>query len=140
LLWVWLYRIWPRALNVMVLMKPATVVQWHRKGFRLYWRWRSTPRSPGRPKMCSATRDLVRQMCLANPLWGTPPHPRRTAQARHHNQPSHCRPIHTIATQNPLPDLAFLSSQTHERLGRHRHVRCSNRNVSTSLCPDRPWP
>jgi hypothetical protein len=37
LLWVWLYRIWPQALHTMVLVKPATVVQWHRKGFRLYW-------------------------------------------------------------------------------------------------------
>ena len=41
LLWVWLYRIWPQVLNAMVLVKPATVVQWHRKGFRLYWRRRS---------------------------------------------------------------------------------------------------
>ena len=47
LLWVWLYRIWPQVLNAMVLVKPATMVQWHRKGFRLYWRWRSRP--PGRP-------------------------------------------------------------------------------------------
>jgi hypothetical protein len=45
-LWVWLYRVWPRCLEVMVLVKPATVVQWHRQGFRLYWRWRS--RSDGR--------------------------------------------------------------------------------------------
>src|SRR5215510_16347099 len=37
LLWVWLYRIWPQALHTMVLVKPATVIQWHRKGFRLYW-------------------------------------------------------------------------------------------------------
>jgi putative transposase len=36
LLWVWLYRVWPRCLNIMVLVKPATVVQWHRQGFRLY--------------------------------------------------------------------------------------------------------
>jgi hypothetical protein len=35
LLWVWLYRVWPRALNAMVLVKPATVVQWHRRGFQL---------------------------------------------------------------------------------------------------------
>jgi len=72
LLWVWLYRIWPQALNAMVLVKPSTVVQWHRKGFWLYWRWRSMPRSPGRPKMCSATRDLIQQKCRANPLWGAP--------------------------------------------------------------------
>src|SRR5260370_33405685 len=40
LLWVLLYRLWPRCLDVMVLVKPATVVQWHRHGFRLVWRWR----------------------------------------------------------------------------------------------------
>src|SRR5512143_3468999 len=45
MLWVWLYRIWPRVLDAMVLVKPATVVQWHRQGFRLYWR-RSRIRNP----------------------------------------------------------------------------------------------
>ena len=40
LLWVWLYRIWPQVIDTMILVKPATVVQWHRKGFRLHWRWR----------------------------------------------------------------------------------------------------
>jgi hypothetical protein len=70
LLWVWLYRVWPQVLNAMVLVKPAIVVQWHRKGFRLYWRWRSRPL--GRPKMSSEIRDLIRQMSLANPLWGAP--------------------------------------------------------------------
>ena len=42
-LWVWLYRIWPKVLDTMVLLKPATVIDWHRKGFRLYWRRRSCP-------------------------------------------------------------------------------------------------
>jgi len=36
LLWVWIYRLWPRCLDTMVLVKPATVVQWHRQGFRLF--------------------------------------------------------------------------------------------------------
>ena len=70
LLWVWLYRIWPQVLNAMVLVKPATVVQWHRKGFRLYWRWRS--RRPGRPKISTEVRDLIRRISRANPLWGAP--------------------------------------------------------------------
>ena len=70
LLWVWLYRVWPQVLNAMVLVKPATVVQWHRKGFRLYWRWRS--RRLGRPQMSTEIRDLIRRMSLANPLWGAP--------------------------------------------------------------------
>src|ERR1700687_5339372 len=60
LLWVWLYRIWPQVLNTMVLVKPATVVQWHRKGFRLNWRRRS--RNLGRPRMSREIRDLLRQM------------------------------------------------------------------------------
>src|ERR1700731_4819873 len=67
LLWVWLYRIWPRCLDTMVLVKPATVVQWHRQGFRLFWRWRSRS---GRPSVDREVRDLVRQMNAANPLWG----------------------------------------------------------------------
>jgi putative transposase len=70
LLWVWLYRIWPQVLNTMVLVKPATVVQWHRKCFRFYWRQRS--RALGRPRMGREIRDLIRQMSLANPLWGAP--------------------------------------------------------------------
>jgi transposase InsO family protein len=70
LLWVWLYRIWPQALNAMVLVKPATVIQWHRKGFRLYWSWRSRRR--GRPMMSAEIRDLIRRMSVANPLWGAP--------------------------------------------------------------------
>jgi len=69
LLWVWLYKIWPRCLDAMVLVKPATVVQWHRQGFRLYWRWRSRS---GRPSVNREIRDLIRQMSRANPLWGAP--------------------------------------------------------------------
>jgi len=66
LLWVWLYRIWPKVLDAIVLVKPATVVQWHRKGFRLYWRRR--PRHLGRPRMNREIRELIRQMSQANPL------------------------------------------------------------------------
>ncbi len=69
LLWVWLYRAWPRCLEVMVLVKSATVVQWHRQGFRLYWHWRSRT---GRPRAAREVRDLIRQMSRANPLWGAP--------------------------------------------------------------------
>jgi hypothetical protein len=57
LLWTWLYRIWPQVLNTMVLVKPATVVQWHRKGFRLYW-WRRSRRL-GRPRMSREIRSLL---------------------------------------------------------------------------------
>jgi putative transposase len=70
LLWVLLYRIWPQVIDAMVLVKPATVVAWHRKGFQFYWRWRS--RHPGRPRISPEIRDLIRRMSNANPLWGAP--------------------------------------------------------------------
>ena len=53
----------------MVLVKPATVIQWHRQGFRLFWRWRSRS---GRPSVDREIRDLIRQMSSVNPLWGAP--------------------------------------------------------------------
>ena len=52
-----------------MLVKPATVIQWHRQGFRLYWRWRSRS---GRPSVDREIRKLIREMSSANPLWGAP--------------------------------------------------------------------
>src|SRR5260370_17091448 len=62
LLWVWLYRIWPQVLNAMVLVKPATVVQWHRNGFRLYWRRRSPRLGP--PTLPLPLPHLIRTLNL----------------------------------------------------------------------------
>ena len=52
-----------------MLVKPATVVQWHRREFRRFWRWRSRS---GRPCVDREIRDLIRQMSGINPLWGAP--------------------------------------------------------------------
>ncbi len=71
MLWGWLYRAWPRCSKVM-LVKPATVVQWHRQGFRRYWRWRSRSQRAGRPGVNREIRELIRQMSAANPLWSAP--------------------------------------------------------------------
>jgi hypothetical protein len=70
LLWVMLYRICPQVIDAMVLVKPRTVIEWQRKGFRFYWRWRS--RRSGRPRTNHEIRDLIRRMSRANPLWGAP--------------------------------------------------------------------
>ena len=90
LLWVWLYRLWPHCLDTMVLVKPATVVQWHRQGFRLYWRWRSRS---GRPSMNREVRDLIRQMTLPTRS-GELPDSRRIAPARHRDKPSDRCQVH----------------------------------------------
>jgi putative transposase len=71
LFWVALSRAWSRWCDVLIIVKPATVVRWHRSTFRRVWTWRSR-RAPGRPPIDRRTRDLVRQVAQANPLWGAP--------------------------------------------------------------------
>jgi putative transposase len=66
LVWVCLYRMWPWVLGAWVFAQPATVVKWHRRGFRSYWRWRS--RYPGRPETSAEIQALIRRMSRANPL------------------------------------------------------------------------
>ncbi len=68
---VWVYRIVPDALNAVSLVRPETVIRWHRQGFRAFWRWKSRPRG-GRPRIPQELRDLIREMSRANPLWGAP--------------------------------------------------------------------
>jgi type II secretory pathway pseudopilin PulG len=76
-----LYRWFPAILKVLTIIRPETLVRWHRAGFRGYWRWKSRPRG-GRPQIETELRVLVRRMSVENPLWGAPTYPRRTAQAR----------------------------------------------------------
>jgi len=66
-----LYRWFPSILNVLVIIRPETLVRWHRAGFRSYWRWKSRQRG-GRPRIEVNLRALIRQMSLENPLWGSP--------------------------------------------------------------------
>src|SRR6476620_6247810 len=68
LLFVWLYRLFPTALNAIAIVQPETIVRWHRTGFRLYWRWKSRSRG-GRPRVPMEIRRLIREMSLANRLW-----------------------------------------------------------------------
>ena len=70
--WVWLSKLWPKWRSVLVIVQPATVVRWHRKGFKLYWRWKSRAKKPGRPQVWREIRGLVRRMCRENPTWGAP--------------------------------------------------------------------
>jgi putative transposase len=60
--WVWLSRLWVKWRSSLVIVRPATVLAWHRQGFRLYWRWKSRPNLVGRPKLTAEIRHLIRQM------------------------------------------------------------------------------
>src|SRR5260370_5572588 len=71
LLFVWLYRLFPSVLDAVTIIQPGTIIRWHRTGFRLYWRWKSRSRC-GRPRIPAEIRRLIREMSLANRLWGAP--------------------------------------------------------------------
>src|ERR1017187_5706153 len=71
LIFVGLYRLFPKVCDALAIVKPGTIVRWHRAGFRLYWRWKSRPRG-GRPTVPLEIRRLIREMSIANPLWGAP--------------------------------------------------------------------
>ena len=66
-----LYGLAPDVLSALAIVRPETVIRWHRAGFRLYWRWRSLPHG-GRPKAALDVRQLIRDISIANPLWGAP--------------------------------------------------------------------
>src|ERR1039458_7810250 len=70
-LFVWLYRWFPSVLGAVAIVRPETIIRWHRAGFRVYWRWRSRNRI-GRPKVSAELRTLIGEMSGANPLWGAP--------------------------------------------------------------------
>ena len=68
---VWMTRIWPGLLDISRVVKPETILRWHRSGFKAFWRWKSRNRA-GRPKVARELRDLIRRMSRENPLWGAP--------------------------------------------------------------------
>jgi hypothetical protein len=72
LFWIVLRRLWDGWSGALIIVKPETVVFWHRAGFRLFWRWRSQRRRPGRPKVNQEIRQLIRRMKAENPTWGAP--------------------------------------------------------------------
>jgi hypothetical protein len=66
-----LYRLDPNVLNALKILRPETVIRWHRAGFRCYWRWKSRAHG-GRPRTPADICQLIREMSVANPLWGAP--------------------------------------------------------------------
>jgi hypothetical protein len=70
LFWVGLSQLWAGWRTSLVIVQPATVLAWHRRGFLLYWRWKSRRRSMGRPPLDLELRTLIRRMARENPTWG----------------------------------------------------------------------
>ena len=71
-LWVWLCGVRHHWRSALVIVKPETVIAWHRQGFRLFWTWKIRHGQPGRPAVPRNARDLIRRMSREKPLWGAP--------------------------------------------------------------------
>jgi hypothetical protein len=137
LLWVLLYRLWPRCLETMVLVKPATVIQWHRQGFRLFWRWRSRS---GRPSVEREIRGLIRQMSSANPLWGAPRIHGELLKLGIEVSQATVAKYMLRRRGNTFSKLAQLPEESRPRHRCDRYVRCGVRIVPAALRDDHSGP
>ena len=72
MLWAWFCGTWTASRSALYIVKPDTVIAWHRKGFRLFWTGKIRRGQPGRPAVPKEIRKLIRQMSRENPLWGAP--------------------------------------------------------------------
>ena len=72
LLWVWLCAVWSGWRSALIIVKPNTVIAWHRRSFRLFWTWKVRRGQPGRPAVSKEIRRLIRRLSRENPLWGAP--------------------------------------------------------------------
>ncbi len=72
LFWIWLSMIWGGWHQALIIVKPETVINWHRQGFRLFWTKMSQQKCAGRPTVSLKVKALIKQMAEANPLWGAP--------------------------------------------------------------------
>jgi transposase InsO family protein len=71
-LWAWFCGVWAEWHSALCIVKPATVIAWHRKGFRLFWTWKVRHGQRGRPPVPKEIRRLIRKMSRENPIWGAP--------------------------------------------------------------------
>jgi putative transposase len=70
--WAWLSEVWSNWRTVLVIVRPETVIAWHRRGFRWFWTWKVRHGKRGRPVVLEEVRELIRRMSRENPLWGAP--------------------------------------------------------------------
>src|SRR5258708_22478756 len=136
-----LYRWFPSILKVLTIIRPETLLRWHRAGFRCYWRWKSRPQG-GRAQIDTGLRVLIRRMSVENPLWGAPRiHGELLKLGFEVAQSSVAK--YMVKRRAP-PSQGWRTFLRNHRAGHCRHgpVRCSNHRFRSALClrhrPARP--
>ena len=131
LIFAGLYRLAPKVLGALAIVKPETVIKWHRAGFRSYWRWKSRRRG-GRPTVAPEIRKLIREMSIANSL-GSAADPWRTPQDRHRYRTDQRGQVHGQAKRPAIPRLEDVPSQSCRRHRRDGSVRRTDNLISSAL-------
>ncbi|MDH4282651.1 MAG: hypothetical protein OEV36_08375 [Myxococcales bacterium] len=116
--WVALSRLLPDWQNALIIVKPETVVGWHRKGFKLYSTWKSRNRGR-RPPIDAEIRTLIRRIARENPTWGAP-RIHGDAQARLRGRRSHGVAVHAASPKAAIADLACVSPEPQQGPRFHR--------------------
>src|ERR1700675_4389590 len=127
-----LYRVAPGALDALKIVRPETVIRWHRAGFRAYWRWKSRPRS-GRPKTPLEIRQLIREISLANPFMGRTTASWRASQARHRCRTNHRCKVYGERKATAVPRVEDVPSQSRRRHRVDGPIRGSDHLIPTAL-------
>ena len=128
-----LYRWFPSILKVLTIIRPETLVRWHRAGFRRYWRWKSRPRG-GRPQIETDLRALIRRMSIENPLWGAPRIHGELLKLGFEVAQSSVAKYMVKRRRASKSGMAHLSAQPRAGHCRHGSVRCSDHWLRPALC------
>src|SRR5580700_10262341 len=133
LLWICLFRLWRDWRSALAIVKPETVVAWHRAAFRLFWTWKVRCGKPGRPRHFKRSPRSDSQDVPGESRLGCTPHPRRTAQAGHRHRAEQCQQIYGAVPQTAVSDLAYLPGEPCPRDGLDRLLHRAHHPVPGPL-------
>jgi putative transposase len=132
-LWVWISRLWSGWRSALLIVKPETIIAWHRRGFRLYWAWKS--RKPqGRPCVLRDVRDLVRRISVANPGWGAPRIHGELLKLGVEVSQTTVAKVHDPKSSTALADLENIPEKPHGGSGFGGFLRGPDSHVPPALC------
>src|SRR5712691_3351267 len=126
--WVWLSRLWQGWRSHVRIMKADTVITWNRKGFRLYWTWKSRAHK-GRPCKPREIRDSHTKNEFDQPRLGCSPHSWRTPEARHQHRRNHSRQVHGASPKALFANLEDIPEEPHAGVGFYRLLCGTDGNI-----------
>jgi hypothetical protein len=135
----WMTWLFPNLLGLSRVVRPETILRWHRAGFRAYWRWKSR-RQAGRPRITRELRELIRQMSKDNPLWGAPRTHGELLKLGFELAQSTVSKYMIRRQGAAVADLADVPAQPCRCRRGDRSVRGADPDIRTLVCVPRHWP